>query len=97
MILHKYELRKLAITVLLSILSIGFFNEILNQHKIAFKLSGHLTCFENFASSAYFGWNLDKLTTFLTGKPNFSGPSNNHFFHILKSNQVYIKVHTQLP
>ena len=40
-------------------------------------MSGHLSCFENFACSAYFGQNLDKLATFRTGKPNFSGPSNN--------------------
>ena len=40
-------------------------------------MSGHLPCFENFAYSAYFGWNLDKLTKFSTGIPNFSGPSNN--------------------
>ena len=40
-------------------------------------MSDHLTCSENFAYSAYFGWNSDKLTTFQTGKPNFSGPSNN--------------------
>ena len=40
-------------------------------------MSGLLTCFENFAYSAYFGRNLDKLTIFRTGKPNFSGPSNN--------------------
>ena len=42
-------------------------------------MSGHLTYFENFAYSAYFGLNLDKLTKFRTGKPNFSGPSNNGF------------------
>ena len=38
---------------------------------------GHLTCSENFAYSAYFGRNSDKLNTFQTGKPNFSRSSNN--------------------
>ena len=41
-------------------------------------MSGHLTCVENFAYSAYFRQNLDKLITFQKGKPNFSGPSNDH-------------------
>ena len=40
-------------------------------------MSGHLTCFEIFAYSANFGRNSDKLTSFRTRKPNFSGPSNN--------------------
>ena len=40
-------------------------------------MSGHLTCSENLAYSAFFGRNSDKLTTFRIGKPNFSGPSNN--------------------
>ena len=40
-------------------------------------MSGHFTCSENFAYSAYFGRNSDKLATFWTGKPSFSGPSNN--------------------
>ena len=42
-------------------------------------MSAHLTCSENFAYSAYFRRNWDKLTTFRTRKPNFSGPSNNGF------------------
>ena len=40
-------------------------------------MSCHLTYFENFAYSAYFERNSDKSTTFRTGKPNFSEPSNN--------------------
>ena len=40
-------------------------------------MSSHLTCSENFAYSAYFRRNSDKLVTFRTRKPNFSGPSNN--------------------
>ena len=42
-------------------------------------MSGPLTFFENFAYSACFRRNSNKLTfhTFQTGKHTFSGPSNN--------------------
>ena len=60
-------------------------------------MSGHLTCFENLAYSAYFRQNSDKLTTFQTGKLNFSGPSNN----CLSCSEVKPSIHkiayTHLP
>ena len=48
-----------------------------SQHKTSFKMSGHLTCSDNFVHSAYFGRNSEKLIIYRTEKPNFSGPSNN--------------------
>ena len=73
------------------------FNEILSQHKIFFKMSSHLTCSENFAYSAYFGRNSDKLTTFQTGKPNFSGASNNRLSCSEFKPSILKRVHTRLP
>ena len=50
-----------------------------NPYSTTLSLYTTETKLENFAYSAYFGRNSDKLTTFRTGKLNFSGASNNGF------------------
>ena len=51
-------------------------------------MSGYLTCFENLAYSAYF-WQ--------TGKPNFSGPSNNSLSCSGVKPSIHKSAYTQLP
>ena len=52
-------------------------------------MCGRFTCFESFAYSAYFGRNSDKLSTFQTGTPYFSGPFKNR----LSCSEVKLCIH----